>query len=343
MWHPDMPEEYKNAIVTGDALELIKDVPDESVHLVYVDPPYNIGKAEWDKVDNYFEWCRKWIVECSRVLKSNGAFWISHSRPLALAKLSGLVTEHGRGLVNWITWDKYNNAGALQGFMDGFTLTGTMRSWQPMAEYLIYHADEGEWTSQCDKGRGFIFEPLQEYLDNERMKAGVRKEDINEALGFRRAGGMAGRHYFSKSQWQLPTKEHYYEMRNCLNSKNNGRYLEREFEDLRSEFENLRYIFNNPGKMSSIWQIPPAKANFHATPKPEELMRRVIKATSNEGNIILDPMCGSGTTALASRQLGRNYIAFEIDPDTAELARERVRNTQPPLPGLICEQLELPK
>ena len=59
------------------------------------------------------------------------------------------------------------------------------------------------------------------------------------------------------------------------------------------------------------------------------------------GDIVLDPFCGSGTTCLAARALGRHYLAFEIDPDTCELARERVRNTQPPLFVPEVEQLGL--
>jgi len=328
-------------IVTGDCVGLMRAMPAGSVDLVFVDPPYNIGKAEWDKIDNYLEWCAEWIAECSRVLKPNGAFWISHSKPLVLAQLSGLVAGHGRGLRNWITWDKYHvdEHSQIHALVDNPDL----RSFAPLTEYLAYHADEGDWTSQCDKERGFIFEPLRAYLVDEIERAGVHKEDINEWLGFRRQGGMAGRHYFSRSQWRLPTEEHYYKMRECLNCngdeylKRDYEDLKREYEDLRAEFESLRYTFNNPGKMSSVWQIAPAKANFHATPKPEELMMRIIEATSNEGDLVLDPMCGSGTTALVASRLSRNYLAFEIDPDTAELARERVLNTQPPLfaPGVV--------
>lgn len=310
-------------LIQGDCLVEMKQIPDGIIDLVFVDPPYNIGKADWDKIDNYLEWCAEWIAECSRVLKPNGAFWISHSKPLVLAQLSGLIK--GRELRNWITWDKYQGAGSLQGFMDGFTLSGGMRSWQPMAEYLVYHADEGDWTSQCDKERGFIFEPLRAYLAGEIERAGAHKEDINEWLGFRRQGGMAGRHYFSRSQWCLPTEEHYRGMRDCLRSLGGGKYLRREYEDLRREYEDLRYTFNNPGKMSSVWQIPPAKANFHATPKPEELMKRIIEATSNEGDLVLDPMMGSGTTGVACVNLKREFIGIELDEKYFELAEKRIR------------------
>ena len=60
-----------------------------------------------------------------------------------------------------------------------------------------------------------------------------------------------------------------------------------------------------------------------------------------EGEIIFDPFAGGGTVPAVCKMLGRRYLAFEIDPDTAELARKRVRQTQPPLPGLITEQLPM--
>ncbi|HUU95836.1 MAG TPA: DNA methyltransferase, partial [Phycisphaerae bacterium] len=285
-------------------------------------------------------------AECSRVLKPNGAFWISHSRPCVLLKLSAMVEQCGRGLVNWITWDKYNGATATKGFMDGFTVTGSMRSFQPMAEYLVFHADDGEWRRACgqlwsvefEHRRGFIFEPLRAYLDDERKRAGIDKADCNVACGFSRsAGGMASRHYFGRSQWQLPTCEHYESLRRLFNNLG-GDYLRREYDDLRREYDNLRreyehlrYTFNNPGKISSVWQCEPAKPNGHPTAKPAALMARIIEATSNPGDIVLDPFCGSGTTAEQAAILGRHWIGIEIDETYCCKARARLRDTEAPL------------
>jgi len=207
-----------------------------------------------------------------------------------------------------------------------------------MAEYLIYHADEGGWTSQCDETRGFIFEPLRAYLDTERTRAGVGKDECNQACGFSlSAGGMASRHYFSRSQWCLPTQEHYEAMRGLFNRaggdflrreyedlRREYEDLRREYEDLRREYEDLRYTFNNPGKVSSVWQFPPAKPNGHPTPKPEALLERVILATSNEGDLVLDPFVGSGTTCAVANRLGRNWIGIEKAADYVEMARERI-------------------
>ena len=83
------------------------------------------------------------------------------------------------------------------------------------------------------------------------------------------------------------------------------------------------------------------EAAFHTCPKPLDLLRWIIAGMTQEGDIVLDPVCGSGTTVVAAKQLHRHYIGFEIDPDTAERARQRVANTQVPLPLEIPEQMEM--
>lgn len=66
----------------------------------------------------------------------------------------------------------------------------------------------------------------------------------------------------------------------------------------------------------------------------------VMRLTEQHG-IVLDPFTGGGTVPAVCKMLGRHYLAFEIDPDTAERARQRVANTQPPLFVPQLEQLEL--
>ena len=315
-------------LIHGDCFEILPTIESESIDLVFVDPPYNIGKADWDKIDDYMDWCERWIAECLRVLKPNGAFWISHSKPLQLARLSEMVAAHGRDLINWITWDKYNAANAGQKWRMNQTKLHPQgkRSWDADAEYLIYHADEGSWNTKCDKERGFIFEPLRAYLDGERLMAGISQRQVISHLG------MTGHdpHFFKAVQWKLPLENQYQKMRQLLN-RNGNEYLRREYEDLRreyeglrSEYEYLRYTFNNPGKMSSVWQIPPAKRNGHETPKPLELMQRIIETTSNEGDLVLDPMMGGGTTGVVCRNLGRHFIGIELEEKYFEMAKERI-------------------
>ena len=315
----------------GDCLDILPDaIPDGSANLAFVDPPYNIGIFCKMESGAYLDWCEQWIALVSRKLAANGAFWVSHKNPRILGQLADMIEAHGRGLVNWVTWDKYNQAGAMQGFMDGYTVIDDLRSFQVMAEYLIYHADEGQWTTQCDKERGFIFEPLRAYLAEEWERAGMNRQDLNRAVGFATTGGGMASHYLGKTtQWALPTEEHYHNLRTYANSHNHGgEYLRREYEDLRREYEDLRYTFNNPGKVSSVWQIPPAPRNGHATPKPEALLERIILATSNEGDLVLDPMFGSGTTGAVAARLGRSFVGCEIEPRYFEMGRKRIAAAQ---------------
>lgn len=71
--------------------------------------------------------------------------------------------------------------------------------------------------------------------------------------------------------------------------------------------------------------------------KPEALMERLVRASSNRGDLILDPFCGTGTCPAVCRRLHRNFIAFETDPALAEIARQRVANAAKP-PGLSPPQ-----
>ena len=79
----------------------------------------------------------------------------------------------------------------------------------------------------------------------------------------------------------------------------------------------------------------------HKWNKHPETLIRWINGMSDANDTILDPFTGGGTVPAVCKMLGRNYVAFEIDPDVAEAARERVQNTQPPLFVLEPEQAEM--
>jgi len=63
---------------------------------------------------------------------------------------------------------------------------------------------------------------------------------------------------------------------------------------------------------------------LHPTPKPLELIERIIKASSNSGSLVLDCFVGSGTTAVAAKKLGRNFIVSDINIDYVNLAKEKI-------------------
>ena len=78
----------------------------------------------------------------------------------------------------------------------------------------------------------------------------------------------------------------------------------------------------------SIWTFPAANAKRigHPAPFPVELPHRLINLYSYEGDVVLDPFCGSGTTAVAAIQNNRNYICYDINKNYVDLAEKRISN-----------------
>lgn len=62
----------------------------------------------------------------------------------------------------------------------------------------------------------------------------------------------------------------------------------------------------------------------HLAQKPVKLLRAVIELTTVPGQIVLDPFCGSGSTLVAAKSIGRQYLGFEVDPDAVNVAKERL-------------------
>ena len=66
----------------------------------------------------------------------------------------------------------------------------------------------------------------------------------------------------------------------------------------------------------------------HSTQKPEALLYRIILASTNKGDLILDPFLGTGTTAVAAKELQRKSIGIELDPEFAEIALKRINDAK---------------
>lgn len=105
-----------------------------------------------------------------------------------------------------------------------------------------------------------------------------------------------------------------------------------------SKGRGARHTFNydlinsrDPGaQVSSVWRIRAVpkreKAHgYHPTQKPLRLVRRALLASTREGDLVFDPFCGSGTTAVAAKELNRFFVGAELEREFAELAERRVR------------------
>ena len=88
---------------------------------------------------------------------------------------------------------------------------------------------------------------------------------------------------------------------------------------------------NNNKQMKDVWTIPlpkkcEKKYGKHPTQKPVELLKRIILASTNEGDLILDPFCGSSTTGVACKQLGRKYIGIDNVKEYLDLSIKRIQD-----------------
>lgn len=320
-----------NEIICADCLDVLKSMPDKSVDLVLTDPPYNIGKADWDKIPNYVQWCGDWILECQRVLKDNGSFYFWHNDMEQIAPLMVWIKGNTRLIFKqFIVWNKRFEGASNKGFLDGFVQVGELRNYQQMAEYCLFY------TLQDNTGLSSVmldmnnFPTLRAYFRDYQEALGISLHKINELLGHRKAEHAF---YWGSTQWDMPTPETYAELGKLPVAglwfvRHEYEFVRREYESLRREYESLRYTFNNQKTHHSVWNYEIAERGEHVTPKPVDLMENIIRHSSNEGDTILDPFAGSGTTCVAAKILGRKYIGIEISPVYAAIARKRVEQAQ---------------
>ena len=100
---------------------------------------------------------------------------------------------------------------------------------------------------------------------------------------------------------------------------------------LMKEYEVPTDSLKNPGKqMRDVWVIPttPKREKLlggHPTQKPLALLERIIAAVTLPGDKVLDPFSGSGTTGVAAKKLGRNFVGIELDENYVQLSIERIK------------------
>jgi site-specific DNA-methyltransferase (adenine-specific) len=233
-------------IFNGDVIEVLNALPEESVDLIFADPPYNlsnggftchagkrvsVNKGSWDKskgVESDFQFHYNWIEACRRVLKPSGSLWISgtyHS-----IYVCGFALQKQKWhMINDICWFKPNASPNL-----------ACRMFTASHETLLW----------------------------------VRKDK---------------------------NSKHYFDYK-LVKNKNWG-------DD----------FLKKPNKqMRSVWAIATPKNGEkkygkHPTQKPEALLERIILATSKEGDIVLDPFCGSATTGVVALRNGRKFVGIDLE------------------------------
>ena len=297
----------------------MKDIPDKSVDLILTDPPYNIGKAKWDKIPNYIEWCGKWFIECQRVLKDNGSFYWWQNDMVQIAQLMEWLRNNSGFVFNsFIVWDKGDfRALSWKNPREGSNL----RSWFNVCEYCLSYTLQDAYGFNHYLMQEEKLLPVQKYLLKERRKTGLSNSEIKELLGQNTV------HYFSlkASHWRMPSQENY----KILQSTG---FFGRDYQSLFSEYIEIketgrkgRYTHNLDTNHNNVWRSQERNnGKQHPTQKPNDLMERIIKTSSNQGDTVLDLFMGSGSTGVACKNLNRNFIGIELDDKYFEIARRRI-------------------
>lgn len=118
------PSQSAHAVMTGDCLDVLARIPDESIQLIVCDPPYNIQMAGWDSHHNYIEWASKWLREAERVLAPTGSLAVFGGLQFQGEAGTGDLLDimsHMRSasrmlLVNLIVWNYPNGMSAQRFF-----------------------------------------------------------------------------------------------------------------------------------------------------------------------------------------------------------------------------------
>jgi len=245
-------ETVLNKVILGDALKVLKKLPEESVDMVFMDPPYFLQlpnkklrrwtvktevdavNDDWDKFSSFEEYdafIKSILTELKRVMKQNATIWVIATYH-SIFRIGKIMQDLGFWILNDVHWIKTN----------------------PMPNWL-----------------GVRFTNATETLIWAVKDKKVKKYTFNKEWARRFGIGKIG-----ANVWVFPI---------C------------------SGKERLK---DKNGK------------KLHSTQKPIELLKRVILTSTKEGDIILDPMAGVGTTGYVAKALNRNFIMIEINPKYVE-------------------------
>jgi site-specific DNA-methyltransferase (adenine-specific) len=247
-------------IRVGDAVAWLHSLPNESVDLVFADPPYNIKKAEWDSFESqqeYVSWSLRWIEQAARVLRPTGTLYVcGFSEILADLRLPASRLFQG---CRWLVWHYRNKA-------------NLGHDWGRSHESILHFRKSKRFTFNIDQVRIPYGNHTLRYPEHPQAETSQYGGKGNGQLWRPHPGGAKPRDVL-----EIPTT--------C-----NGMH----------------------------------EKTPHPTQKPEELLRRILLASSNAGDLVVDPFLGSGTTAVAAEQLGRKWKGCDLSLEYCQWAAQRI-------------------
>jgi len=234
----------------GDCIEIMQTLGDESVDLVFADPPYNIKKADWDRFDSqeeYVGWSMSWIKEVARILRPTGSFYVCGFSEIVADIKSPAMKFFDN--CRWIIWH-YKNKASLA------------NDWGRSHESILHFRKTKKHKFNVDAVRI----PYSEHT----LKYPTHPQAATSQYG--------------------NGKQHYWEPN--------------------PDGAKPKDVLEIPTTCNGMHEKTP-----HPTQKPEELLRKILLASSNENDLVFDPFLGSGTTAVCAEQLKRKWTGCDLSEE----------------------------
>lgn len=301
-----------STIYCGDNLKMLKDVPDESIDLIYIDPPFNSNRnyeTFWGDTQEkrafddrfgdskaYIDYMRPRVLEIYRVLKKTGSFYYhcdwhaSHYVKIMLDQIFNF-----NNFQNEIIWKRKSSSASKKSLADAH-------------DSIFYYTKSKELTfNQQYK------EYSEDYLStNYRHKDEKGRYRLHDVVANPALGGSSPRYeykgYVPETRWLL-SQEHLEALDKegkLVWSKTGKPYRKLYLNEMKGE------------PLSDVWTdiniaLGKERRGF-PTQKPLALMERILQLSSNKGDVVLDAFCGCGTTIIAAQKLGRKWIGIDIAP-----------------------------
>lgn len=282
-----------------DCLEALRQMPAGCVDLAFADPPFNIG-FDYDVYNDaqhpnqYLDWCTQWIRELYRVLKDDGTFWLAIGDEYA-AELKVLSQrEVGFRCRSWVVW--YYTFGV--NCKNKFT--------RSHAHLFYFVKNEKQFTFRGDALENRIPSARQlVYADRRANPQGRLPDDTWIIPPTEDAQGMP-----SVDVAELPRTAATWVLRP---------------QDLADRFTPTEDTWYYPRVAGTFKE----REGFHGCQMPEQLLGRIIRTCSNEGDLVLDPFSGSATTLAVAKKLRRHYLGFDLSLQYITRGLERLATITP--------------
>lgn len=282
-------------IQPGDCLSKLPEIKSSSIGLVLIDPPYfKVKDHEWDNQweteASYLDFMDTIISQSYRVLEDESTFITFCSSEMQY-QIETICRKYFT-VLNTITWHKVAEKG--HDGWKGKCSKPSLRKWYPSTERVIV----------CQKST------YGQRLKFAREAKGMSAKELAAMLGAHGKVNNGG----SVSNWETgktPPPDKYLPILETF---------------LGVSFVPRKFNVTEAAYLDDVWFYPPVKAykGKHPCEKPLNMIEDIIKATTYEGAIVLDFFLGSGTTGVACKNTGRNFIGIEKDPAYFAQAQQRI-------------------